>query len=117
MLLHLSTLLNKQQKQYLIDISILNQFSYKLVLDKSSYFVIKINSYDKIIKVEQCCFNNSGQLYSIFFTGKTAKSLCHTILTKNHLNIILSNDHAAYLGRELIKSELAVLLDQKYIQD
>nr|NP_053826.1 hypothetical protein PopuCp031 [Porphyra purpurea]P51216.1 RecName: Full=Uncharacterized protein ycf91; AltName: Full=ORF121 [Porphyra purpurea]AAC08102.1 ORF121 [Porphyra purpurea] len=117
MLLYPSPRLNNKQKQYLKDISILNQISYKLSLDSKSYFVITINILDQVINVEQFCFNSKGQLYSIFFKGKTAKLLCHTILNSNHINILLSNQHVAYLARELVKSELGILFNQQYIQD
>ncbi|ASN78690.1 hypothetical protein (chloroplast) [Porphyra umbilicalis] len=117
MFLNSSLRLNNKQKQYLKDILILNQISHKLSLDSRSYFLITINIFDQFIDVEEICYNSTGQLYSIFFKDKTAKALCHTIFNSQHVNILLSNQHVAYLARELVKSELGILLSQQYIQD
>jgi len=117
MLLHSSSHINNKQKQYLKDILILNQISYELSIDSRSYFLIKINIFDQFIDVEQICYNSTGQLYSIFFKDKTAKALCNSILNSKYINISLSNQHVAYLARELVKSEFSILLNQQYIQD
>ena len=110
-------LLDRDQKVYLADILFLNQVSYNVVLDKNNYFIITIDNCKQVINVEQFCYNRKRKYYSIFFQGKTAKFLCYTILKIEHLNISISPEHAAYLGRELIKAELAILLKQQYIQD
>ena len=115
--LNLIKILSKRQEKYLQNILQLDQIDRDLVLDKNSYFLITVNNYDNFINIEQFCYNCHGKSYSIFFKDKTAKSLCWTIFEVNQLNIIISAEHAAYLGRELIKSELAILLNQKYIQD
>nr|AIA19992.1 hypothetical protein [Neoporphyra perforata] len=105
------------QKKYLIHIDKFNYFNGSLKLDKISYFIITTNNTDKYIFVEQFCYNSDGHIYSILFKGQTAKHLSHIILHLNQLNIIISIGHALYLGRELMKSELTIILDQQYIQD
>ncbi|AIY89220.1 dihydropteroate synthase-like protein [Geoglobus acetivorans] len=47
-------------------------------------------------------------------TGKDAKSIIDTIL---RLNLVTRLDHAAYLGRELKKAEMALKLGKNYVQD
>ena len=110
-------LLNNEQKKYLREIDQVNKLNCDLVLDCLNYFIITINNCDKFINVEHICYTGYGQSYSVFFTGKTAKYICKNILHADQLNISISAGHASYLGRELIKSEFAVLLGQKYIQD
>ncbi|WP_202320101.1 dihydropteroate synthase-like protein [Archaeoglobus neptunius] len=46
--------------------------------------------------------------------GKKAKEIADTVLRYNLLSRL---DHAAYLGRELMKAEIAALLRKSYIQD
>lgn len=103
--------------QYLIDIANLNDSNHHIKLDQASYFIIASNNNDNSISIEQFCYNITRKPYSIFFTGPTAKLLCHTIFNIDQLKIDISASHASYLGRELMKSELAIVLGQKYIQD
>ncbi len=51
------------------------------------------------------------------FTGRTAKELCVEILEKTQPCPVTLLDHAAYLGRETQRAELALLQQQEYIQD
>nr|AIA21246.1 hypothetical protein [Pyropia kanakaensis] len=113
----INNLLLQHQKRYLIHINKLDNLDQHLKLDKSSYFIITTNTTNKCIFVEQFCYNSDGHIYSILFQGQTAKYLCYIIFHLNYLNIVISIDHALYLGRELMKCELALMLDQKYIQD
>ncbi|MDK2876907.1 MAG: hypothetical protein PWQ22_1317 [Archaeoglobaceae archaeon] len=46
--------------------------------------------------------------------GKNAKEIIDTIL---RLGLVSRLDHAAYLGRELMKAETALKLGKNYIQD
>lgn len=110
-------LLTNEQKRYLREINQVNKSNCDLVLDYFNYFIITINNCDKFINVEHICYSDYGQSYSVFFKGKTAKYICKNIFHANQLNISISAEHASYLGRELIKSEFAILLGQKYIQD
>ncbi len=50
----------------------------------------------------------------ITVVGKKAKEVADTVLRHNLLSRL---DHAAYLGRELMKAEIAALLRKSYIQD
>lgn len=113
----INKLLLQHQKKYLTDIDRIDYLSENLDLDKFSYFIITINKPDKCILVEQFCHNPKGHIYSILFKGQTAKHVCCIIFQHKQLNIIISTSHALYLGRELMKSELALMLDQQYIQD
>ncbi len=51
------------------------------------------------------------------FTGRTAKELCVRIFEQTQPCPVSLFDHAAYLGREAQRAELALLQQQEYIQD
>lgn len=51
------------------------------------------------------------------FAGRTAKELCIKIFEETKPCPIGYLDHAAYLGREFVRAELALLSGQEYIQD
>ena len=51
------------------------------------------------------------------FSGRTAKQLCVEIFEKTQPCPVTLFDHAAYLGREAQRAELAMLQQQEYIQD
>jgi len=51
------------------------------------------------------------------FTGRTAKELCVEIFESTQPCPVTLFDHAAYLGREAQRAELALLQQQEYIQD
>nr|YP_009297772.1 hypothetical protein Kuma_072 [Kumanoa americana]AOM67506.1 hypothetical protein Kuma_072 [Kumanoa americana] len=53
----------------------------------------------------------------IVFTAKTAKQISILLQYHNYVFFSLSSDHALYLGRELMKAEIALVMRQKYIQD
>lgn len=53
----------------------------------------------------------------ILFTGKTAKELCVKIIEKPRFCSITMLDHAAYLGRELMRAEFALISGEEYVQD
>ena len=56
----------------------------------------------------------STQLY----TGRTAKELCMKIFEDKENSCPISYlDHAAYLGRELVRAEIALIDGTEYIQD
>nr|YP_536898.1 hypothetical protein 121 [Neopyropia yezoensis]Q1XDS0.1 RecName: Full=Uncharacterized protein ycf91 [Neopyropia yezoensis]AGH27541.1 hypothetical protein 121 [Neopyropia yezoensis]QFZ66877.1 hypothetical protein PyyePp031 [Neopyropia yezoensis]WKD83372.1 hypothetical protein [Neopyropia yezoensis]BAE92341.1 unnamed protein product [Neopyropia yezoensis] len=113
----INKLLLQHQKKYLRYVDTTDYSSENLDLDQFSYFIITINKTDKCILIEQFCYNAEGHIYSIFFKGPTAKHLSSIICHFQQLNTIISTAHAIYLGRELMKSELALVLDQQYIQD
>jgi dihydropteroate synthase len=51
------------------------------------------------------------------FTGRTAKELCVKLFEEAQPCPVGMFDHAAYLGREFIRAEIALLSGQDYIQD
>lgn len=51
------------------------------------------------------------------FQGRTAKELCTKIFESAQPCLVTKLDHAAYLGREFVRAELALSNGQEYIQD
>lgn len=51
------------------------------------------------------------------FSGRTAKELCIEIFEKNQPSLVTLLDHAAYLGREFVRAEIALINGERYIQD
>jgi len=55
--------------------------------------------------------------HTTLFSGRTAKELCLTIFEEQEPCPVTLLDHAAYLGREFVRAELALLTEQEYVQD
>jgi Domain of unknown function (DUF4346) len=53
---------------------------------------------------------------TVQFRAKTAKALCIEIFEKGNCPITRL-DHAAYLGREFVRAELALYGEEEYVQD
>ncbi len=51
------------------------------------------------------------------YTGRTAKELCVEVVEKPQPCPITMLDHAAYLGREFVRAEYALVNGTEYIQD
>ena len=51
------------------------------------------------------------------FSGRTAKELCIEIFEKNQPSLVTFLDHAAYLGREFVRAEIALINGIEYVQD
>jgi dihydropteroate synthase len=51
------------------------------------------------------------------FTARTAKELCVKIFEEDRSCPITMLDHAAYLGREFMRAESALVSGEEYIQD
>ena len=52
------------------------------------------------------------------YTGRTAKELCIAIFEDSTMPCPISFlDHAAYLGREFVRAEMALISGEEYIQD
>ena len=51
------------------------------------------------------------------FTGRTAKELCIKIFEETQPCPVSLFDHAAYLGREFARAEVALVTGQEYVQD
>jgi dihydropteroate synthase len=57
------------------------------------------------------------RLPTTVFTGRTAKELCIKIFEETKPCPITYLDHAAYLGREFMRAEQALISGQDYVQD
>jgi len=55
--------------------------------------------------------------HTTLFTGRTAKELCVSIFEQTQPCPVKMLDHAAYLGREFVRAENALLSGQEYVQD
>lgn len=55
--------------------------------------------------------------HSTLFTGRTAKELCVAIFEQTQPCPVTQLDHAAYLGREFVRAENALISGQEYVQD
>ncbi len=55
--------------------------------------------------------------YNALFTARTAKEMCIKIFEELNSNPITMLDHAAYLGREFVRAEIALINGTDYIQD
>ncbi|MDJ0516787.1 MAG: DUF4346 domain-containing protein [Okeania sp. SIO2F4] len=51
------------------------------------------------------------------FTARTAKEMCVKIFEETYPCPVTMLDHAAYLGREFLRAETALLTGKEYIQD
>ncbi len=54
---------------------------------------------------------------STLFTGRTAKELCVAIFEQTQPCPVTKLDHAAYLGREFVRAESALMHGEEYVQD
>ena len=108
-----------------------------LALDPSGYFIIYVDRQQNLIcaKHYSNIINDQGLAVDPetgkpipakgkvdrqavqLFTGRTAKELCVEIFEKTQPCPVTLFDHAAYLGREAQRAELALLQQQEYIQD
>lgn len=55
--------------------------------------------------------------YTQVFSGRTAKELCIEIFEQTQPSPVTYLDHAAYLGREFVRAEMALITGQEYVQD
>ncbi|WP_373541625.1 DUF4346 domain-containing protein [Chamaesiphon sp.] len=51
------------------------------------------------------------------YVGRTAKELCVKVIEQTQPCPVSMMDHAAYLGREFVRAEIALLSGAEYIQD
>jgi tetrahydromethanopterin S-methyltransferase subunit A len=81
------------------------------VPDPKGYFTVHLNMENKEIVVHHHDIN--GRITKIV-RGRTAEEIYHTIV---QLGLLSRHDHAAYLGRELAKAEIAIRKNLDYEQD
>lgn len=108
-----------------------------IALDPSGYFIIYIDPDTDLIHLKH--FTNTidekglavdpetGEPFlscvkvdrqpTVTFAAKTAKELCIQLFETPEVNLVTKLDHAAYLGRELIRAEIALATGQSYTQD
>lgn len=93
------------------EVIIADQKYVKWEQDPKGYFLIKVDKKEKVIRVGFCTNDNK---MTKEFIGKTAEELYHTILAYDIISVLA---HAANLGRELAKAEIALEYDLEYVQD
>ena len=88
------------------------------VMDPKGYFLISVDKEKKLLKVGYCKFskleNPPVNDLVAEITGKTAIEIANTLIRENYIS---SLQHAADMGIELNKAELALKYNLKYIQD
>ena len=88
------------------------------VMDPKGYFLISVDKEKKLLKVGYCKFskleNPPVNDLVAEITGKTAIEIVNTLIRENYIS---SLQHAADIGIELNKAELALKYNLKYIQD
>mgnify|MGYP001487748290 CR=1 FL=1 len=88
------------------------------VMDPKGYFLIAIDRKKKILRVGYCIFTKIGNkpindMVSVV-SGKTAIEIVNTLIKYKYIS---SLQHAADMGIELNKAELALKYNLDYIQD
>jgi len=83
----------------------------RVEIDRAGYFVIVPDAEPRIISVEHYAYDN--QLQHVI-EGRDARSLYWTIIEHGWVSQL---SHAAYLGKELTRAELALTLGLRYVQD
>ena len=88
------------------------------VMDPKGYFLIKIDKKNNLIRVGYCIFKKLGNnpIHDMIaeINGITALEIVNTLIVKNYIS---SLQHAADMGIELNKAELALKYNLNYIQD
>ena len=80
-------------------------------MDPTGYFLIRINKEDKTIEAGFCKQANKVEKIVV---GKTAMEVFNTIIREK---LVSTLQHAADLGAELQKAEIALKQKIKYVQD
>jgi len=87
-------------------------------MDPRGYFLIMLDRENNTIRVGYCVFSKLGNSpihdMSLEIKGKTAIEIVNTLIREN---LISSLQHAADMGIELTKAELALKYNLEYIQD
>ncbi|WP_026082531.1 DUF4346 domain-containing protein [Mastigocladopsis repens] len=106
-------------------------------LDPGGYFIIYLNREEGVICAKH--FTNvidehglavdpeTGKVipargkvertHTTVFSGRTAKELCVKIFEEQQPCPVTQLNHAAYLGREFVRAEIALVTGQDYVQD
>ncbi len=108
-----------------------------IALDPGGYFIIYIDPENNLICAKH--FTNiinekglavdpetgeviaargkSNRTAETLFTARSAKELCVKVIEENPDCTLTMLDHAAYLGREFMRAEIALIQGTEYIQD
>lgn len=106
-------------------------------LDPGGYFVIYINRDEQLIQAKHysnvinehglaCdpatgkpipCNSQVQRIPTQIYSGRTAKEICVQLFEQTQPCPVTMLDHAAYLGREFQRAEVALLQGQDYVQD
>lgn len=117
-----------------LDKNLSNRF---IELDPAGYFIIFVDREAELICAKHytnvindkglACDPETGEplpcnvkverVPTAVFTGRTAKELCIKIFEETKPCPITYLDHAAYLGREFVRAEMALIMGQDYVQD
>ena len=88
------------------------------VIDPNGYFLIDIDRENNLLKVGYCKLNHldKSQIHDMvaIVSGKTAIEIVNTLIREKYIS---SLQHAADMGIELCKAELALKHNLKYTQD
>ena len=88
------------------------------VMDPKGYFLINIDREKHLIRVAYCVFSKLGNdpIHDMIaeVTGKTAIEIVNTLINQKYIS---SLQHAADMGIELHKAEIALKYNYNYIQD
>tara|TARA_B110000438_G_C15681114_1_gene592409 strand:+ start:115 stop:507 length:393 start_codon:yes stop_codon:yes gene_type:complete len=88
------------------------------IMDPNGYFLIKVDRDNDLIRVGYCIFsklgNNPNHDMIAEVKGKTAIEIVNTLVKKKYIS---SLQHAADMGIELNKAEIALKYNFQYIQD
>lgn len=106
-------------------------------LDPGGYFIIYVDRTAKLIYAKHYtnlineqgvaldpetgkpipCSGKVERVPDLIFSGRTAKELCVKVFEETAPCPVTMLDHAAYLGREFLRAEVALFMGQDYVQD
>ena len=81
-------------------------------MDPRGYFLIKVDREMNLIRVAFCAL--PGDVMQMEITGSTALDVVNTLIRED---VVSTLQHAADMGVELHKAELALQYDLEYVQD
>ena len=88
------------------------------VMDPTGYFIIAVDREKNLLRVGYCKFTKLGESpindMVAVIDGKTAIEIVNTLIREKYIS---SLQHAADMGIELCKAELALRYNLNYIQD
>lgn len=81
-------------------------------LDPRAYVLIRVNP--GLHRIEVGLVDPKTHIVHTQVNGKDARELYHTIA---HMDALSYSEHYGYLGRELMKAQIALRMNLKYTQD